>query len=418
MKKKENSQKNNPQVKNGMFDKQKILELAQFYKKHLFDDVMSFWEIRTVDNKCGGYLTCFDRKGNVTDTKKYIWFQGRQLWMFSALYNQADKKQKWLDLAKQGRDFIVKHAYAGNGRWNYQLDRDGTVEKKTISIFTDHFVLSGLTEYAVASKSDIDYKIIKETYDVLEKNVYDLDFKDIFHGTWSPNYKRHGIYMISIAVVNIVSQILGSERTKSLVDHCLEQVLYVFAKDEYELLFESVKRDGNIKDDEPEGRVINPGHTLESMWFCIEEGKKRGDNSIIKRAIQIIEWAYKKGYDPEHGGIYAFLDSSGNNPLQMDWHKETNTHWHDKIWWVHSEALYALALAAIESKDEKYFNRFLDLHGWCQKNFYDPEYGEWYSSLYRDGKPKETDKGTLWKAAYHLPRALMMIMKLFEVYAK
>ena len=36
------------------------------------------------------------------------------------------------------------------------------------------------------------------------------------------------------------------------------------------------------------------------------------------------------------------------------------------------------------------------------------------AELYRDGTPKLTDKGTPWKAAYHLPRALMHIMQLFD----
>ena len=79
-----------------------------------------------------------------------------------------------------------------------------------------------------------------------------------------------------------------------------------------------------------------------------------------------------------------------------------------------AEALYALALAAVASGSNERFDRFLDLHAWCQAHFYDREYGEWYPELRRDGTPKLTDKGTLWKAAYHLPRALMLIALLFE----
>ena len=166
--------------------------------------------------------------------------------------------------------------------------------------------------------------------------------------------------------------------------------------------------------DDEEGRVLNPGHALESMWFCIEEGKRRGDRAIIDRAVDIIDWMYQLGYDRQHGGIVSFLDASGAEPRQMDWHKETNMSWHDKVWWVHSESLYALALAAVESDRRDFFDRFLDLHAWCQEHFYDHDYGEWYPELYRDGRPKLTDKGTPWKAAYHLPRALMKLMQLFE----
>lgn len=394
-------------------DRRVVAELAAFYRKHLLVDVMPFWEARTRDTECGGYITCFDRYGNVTDTDKYVWFQGRQLWMFSALFNRVERRPEWLDLARHGKEFIVRYAYAGDGRWTYRLDRAGRPKVGRVSIYTDHFVLSGLCEYASAARSDEDLPLIRETYDAIERNVHDPDFKDIFHGVWNPRYKRHGIYMITLSVAGIAEQVLGPERTRPLIDHCLDQILNVFARDDHELLFESVARDGSVVD-EPEGRVINPGHALESMWFCLEEGRKRGDQSIIERAVRIADWAYRAGYDREHGGIVAFVDANGQEPKQMDWHKETNMLWHDKAWWVHSEALYALALAAVEADSQEIFDRFFDLHQWCQRHFHDREYGEWYAELWRDGRPKNDHKGTPWKAAYHLPRALMLTMKLFE----
>jgi N-acylglucosamine 2-epimerase len=396
-----------------MFDKQTISEMAKFYRKHLMVDIMLFWEKRTRDTENGGYLTCFDRQGNLTDSDKYIWFQGRQLFMFSALYNRIEKDPKWLDLAKHGRDFVVNKAYAGKGRFNYHLDRQGNVKEGTISIFTDHFVLSGLVEFAVATGSDEDLALITEVYDTLERNVYDPNFKEIYHSTWSPRYKRHGLYMMSLHVADLTGQVLGEARVKSLIDHSLENILYVFSKDEYRALFESVGRDGTIYD-EPEGRVLNPGHDLESMWFCIHEGLKRDDRKIVDRAIEVADWAYQRGYDTEYGGIYSFLDGFHGEPTQMDWYTETGMSWADKSFWVHAETLYTLALCAAETKSDLWVQRFLDMHQWCQKYFHDPEFGEWYCELYRDGSPKLTDKGTLWKAAYHVPRSIMMAAKLFE----
>jgi len=219
--------------------------------------------------------------------------------------------------------------------------------------------------------------------------------------------------MIAISVASLASPVLGTARTRGLRDYCLEQILHVFAKDDRRLLFESVGRDGQVID-EPEGRVINPGHALESMWFCLEEGRRRGDSAVLARCAEIADWMYLAGYDREFGGIVSFLDANGREPPQTDWHRETNMQWHDKVWWVHSEALYACALTAMAMNDLVWFQRFLDLQDWCLQHFYDPQYGEWYPELHRDGTPKRTDKGTIWKAAYHLPRALMLIMKLFE----
>ena len=388
-------------------------DLARSFRKHLLDDVMRFWEVRTKDEACGGYLTCFDRAGSVTDTDKYIWFQGRQLWMFSALYNRIERRAEWIDLARRGRDFIVGHAYAGDGRWNYHLDREGKVKRGTISIYTDLFVLAGLCEYALASGSDEDLPLIQETFDAVERNVRDPEFKDIFHGTWSPKYKRHGIYMIALPTAGYVGAILGEDRTRPLIDHCLREILHVFAKDEHEALFESVGRDGRAID-EPEGRLLNPGHALESTWFCMEEGLRRDDRSIVERAATISDWMYGRGHDDECGGIVSFVDLESGEPPQTDWHKKTRISWDDKVWWVHSEALYALALAAVETDSAERFSRFLGLHDWCQAHFHDAEHGEWYPELHRDGSPKLTDKGTPWKAAYHLPRALMKLCLLFD----
>ena len=284
---------------------------------------------------------------------------------------QQHREADWLDLAKWGRDFIVKHAYAGSGRWNYQLDRQGNVERGTISIFTDMFVLAGLCELALASGSDEDHALIRDTFDAVQRNVQDLEFKDIFHGTWSPRYKRHGLYMIALPTARNAEPILGAERTRPLIDHCLNEILCVFANDEHQALFESIGRDGSVID-EPEGRLLNPGHALESMWFCIEEGLRRGDRRVVERAIEIADWMHGGGHDQECGGIFCFVDLMGGEPPQTDWHKETGLLWHDKAWWVHSEALYALALAAAESTRGDMFQRFLNLHEWCWKHFYDP----------------------------------------------
>jgi N-acylglucosamine 2-epimerase len=395
-----------------MLDQEKVADLARFYRQHLLVDVMPFWEARTRDTEHGGYLTCFDRVGNVTDTDKYIWFQGRQVWTFSALYNRVERRAGWLDLARHGRDFLVRHAYAGQGRWHFHLDRQGKVKKGTISVFSDYFVLAGLCEYAIASGSDEDMALIRETYDAIERSVHDRNFKDIYLNTWSPRYKRHGTYLISLHVADIAERVLGQKRTRPLIDHCLQEVLYAFARDDRRLLFESVGRDGQLIDG-PEGRVLNPGHALESMWFCMAEGKKRGDRTVIARAIEIAGWMYRRGYDREHGGILYTLDAGGEEPQG-----EGIWHWDDKVWWVQCEALCALAFAAVETGSDEWFGRFLNLHAWCQAHLYDPEYGEWYSDLWRDGKPKHTDKGTMWKAAYHLPRTLMVVSDLFAHYLR
>ena len=71
-------------------------------KKHILEDIMPFWDKNCLDRKEGGYITCFDREGNITSTNKYIWFQGRQLYTYALLYNRIEKRRGWLESAIAG----------------------------------------------------------------------------------------------------------------------------------------------------------------------------------------------------------------------------------------------------------------------------------------------------------------------------
>src|SRR5699024_5437490 len=102
----------NPSKMEVFMDGQLRDSLISYYRKHILEDVMPFWDERCIDEKCGGYLTCFDREGGLTDDRKYIWFQGRQLYIYALLYNRLMKKPEWLEYAKQGFTFLVKYGYA------------------------------------------------------------------------------------------------------------------------------------------------------------------------------------------------------------------------------------------------------------------------------------------------------------------
>ena len=64
-------------------------QLAAQYKNELFENVLPFWLHRSQDFEQGGYYTCLNRRGEVFDTDKFVWLQGREVWLFSMLYNKA-----------------------------------------------------------------------------------------------------------------------------------------------------------------------------------------------------------------------------------------------------------------------------------------------------------------------------------------
>ena len=377
------------------------------------DDIITFWDSKTVDQTYGGYLTMFDRTGRSYGTNKNMWCQGRQLYMFSVLYNQLGGLDRWLELGAVGRDFVVDHGYRGDGSWHYLLDQEGQVLDDSPSLFTDIFVLMGLCQYAGATGNGQDGDLIEATYGRIEEHLHEPGFNQYHHFDLDGRYVWHAPSMAAVGMAEAVRPVLGDDRLRPLIDRCLERMLHVLANDERQALFEVVQPDGSVLETDL-GLTLNPGHAIESMWFCMEEGRRRNDDAIVRRASEILQWSYQLGYDEQYGGLLAFVDPEGGAPPGFEKPNKFGEAWDDKIWWVHAEALYGLLLAAVLTDDVGVLDQFLDMHEFCRGHFIDSEYGEWPCYLDRDGAPQEGGKGTQIRSAFHIPRSLMKLILLLE----
>ena len=65
--------------------------------------------------------------------------------------------------------------------------------------------------------------------------------------------------------------------------------------------------------------------------------------------------------------------------------------------------------------DEKYRQIFKQVCDYAFSHFSDPEFGEWFGYLRRDGKPTEPPcKGHTYKGPFHVMRMLSKCMQLLE----
>jgi len=205
-------------------DTEKSRTYAEIFREHLLSDIMPFWENRCLDREHGGFLTCFDREGRLTDDSKYIWFQGRQLYTYSRLYNKIERRPVWLEHARWGYDFLIKHAYAGNGRWHFKLDRAGNPLVLTTSIYSDYHMAQGIAEFMLAAGMDEEdmhlqrsFQHLRETYNALEKNTTNPDFKDIYENTWSPVFIWNDMYLTALNTACIATPVLGIKTLRVLL---------------------------------------------------------------------------------------------------------------------------------------------------------------------------------------------------------
>ena len=156
----------------------------------------------------------------------------------------------------------------------------------------------------------------------------------------------------------------------------------------------------------PEGTFVMPGHAIESMWFTIHRAMDRGDHRTIRAAVEVIRWHLEKGWDPEYGGLFLGIDAEGHPPFFP--------HADAKIWWPHTEALYALLLAREvtgESWCEEWYEK---VHAWSFAHFAMPGEGEWRQRLDRTGNPTMTVVALPVKDPFHLPRAAILSIELLE----
>ena len=386
-------------------DKNRLIELRAIYRDGLLNDTIPFWQSRFIDKEHGGYLHYRDADGSLLSTDKAIWVQGRIVWMWSRLYNTVEPREDWLGVAKHGIDFLLKHAFDDDGRMFYLLTRDGQPLRKRRYLFTETFGVIALAEYGKASGDPEMIQRAKELYALIQKYRHTpglLPPKGILK---TRSTRGHAMPMIMLATSQIMRNIDPDSYYDQVITEAIAEVFDYFVKPEKKCVLETVLEDGSILDT-PEGRTVNPGHAIETSWFLLEEARHRGDQDLVERACQILEWSLDRGWDTQYGGILYFVDCDGKQPEPYE---------HElKLWWPHNEALYALLLAHHLTGDEKWVDWYQRVHEWSYGHFPDKENGEWYGYLRRDGTISSTVKSNHWKGPFHLPRMQLYGWKLLE----
>ena len=182
---------------------------------------------------------------------------------------------------------------------------------------------------------------------------------------------------------------------------CAEDIFKYHVKPELKCTLESVDMDGTPRLYYTDGRTVNPGHDIECVWFLLEYANRTGNKELHTKAAQVFNWAIEAGWDEEYGGLLYFIDCLRRPPEAYE---------HDmKLWWPHNEILISSLMLYRDTGEEKYLSWFERTLTYCREHFADPEYGEWYGYLRRDGLPTmPSTKGSTFKGPFHLPRCLIM----------
>ena len=381
---------------------------SQKYREDLVNDIMPFWLKNGLDRVNGGVYTCVDRDGSLIDSTKSVWFQGRFAFVCSFAYNTIEKNPEWLAAAKSTIDFIEAHCFDTDGRMYFEVMADGTPLRKRRYVFSESFAAIAMAEYAKAS-GDMTYA---EKALNLFKNIRKFVATP---GYMEPKYlptlqaKGHSLVMILINTASRIRNVISDPVLDQQINESIAS-LKDFMKPEFKALLEMVGPNGEFIDT-INGRLINPGHCIETAWFLLEEAKYRNwDKELTEQALQILDWSWEWGWDKQYGGIINFRDCRNLPP--QDYSQDM------KFWWPQTEAIIATLYAYEATGDDKYLILHKQISEWTYAHFPDNEFGEWYGYLHRDGTVAQPAKGNIFKGPFHIPRMMIKSYDLCEELTK
>lgn len=376
---------------------------------------IQFWLTKGMDPIHGGVYTCLDREGKRYSSDKSVWMQGRCAWMFSKLCSVYGPREEWLRAAESCLDFMERHCInreLGN-RMYFQVTEDGKALRQRRYCFSEGFyAMANAQYYAVTGKKE-HLDRARKAYDLIWNLNQGLIADPTGFGPKVNTETRPGrgladpmIYLNLSAVMleaDPEQEALYQERSAI----CVHDIFAYHRKKELKCTLEMVGANGEFYRDVTAGRVVNPGHDIECSWFLMEEANRRGDEALHQEAEEIFLDAINAGWDHEYGGLLYFVDCLGFPPEAYE---------HDmKLWWPHNETLIAALMAYRDTRKEVYLDWFIKTLDYAKAVFSDPEFGDWYGNLRRDGKPTEPAcKGSTFKGPFHLPRMLVMLDQILE----
>ena len=375
------------------------------YKNALLDNALPFWMEHSKDEQYGGYLTCLLRNGQVFDTDKFIWLQARQIWTFAMLYNRLTPNSKWLEFALHGADFLQKNGRDRNGNWYFSLDRSGKPLVQPYNIFSDCFATMAFGQLYLATNDEQYAEIAVNTFhNILKKQSNPKGIYNKLVPETRP-LKNFALPMILSNLCLEIESLLDPELVENTIQNCIREVMDVFYDEKSGLILENVAPDGQFSDTF-DGRLLNPGHAIEAMWFMMDLGQRNNDAKLVEKAVSIMLNMLEFGWDQEYGGIYYFLDFKGHPTQQLEWDQ--------KLWWVHLETLIGLLKGYTFTNNQACLDWFQKVHDYAWSTFADQEHEEWFGYCNRQGETLLPLKGGKWKGCFHVPRGLFYCWKTLE----
>ncbi len=386
------------------------------------DNILTWWQEHSVDEKGGGFHGAADLEGNpVPDANRSCVLNARILWTFSAaakMNGNADCREMARRAFTVISEMFTDHEFGG---FYMELSPDNSVADDIKHTYAQAFVMYALSKYYELDPSRGLLDRIQTTFHLLEEKSRDErnpGYGEAFSRDWQPltenrmadnneprsmNTHLHVLEAYA-ALYKVWRDGRVGERLRELLNLFLDKIIRI--NGHLGIFF-----DEDFNETESSKGICSFGHDIEASWLLLEAAEILGDEEIIsamkKISVKMVDVVEREGVDKD-GGL--FLES-----VRFGSHVRTNKHW-----WLQAENLVGFMNAFELTGDGKYWEILKLSWNFIDRYVIDHERGEWYTKVNRLGVPFFTEpeddpspyyrndwKIDPWKCPYHNGRAMM-----------
>lgn len=376
-----------------------LVGLREEFRRLLFDEYLPYLEKHAVDRTFGGFMCNCHPDGKRVDTDKRAWYEGRGLWLYSYLYNKVSPEESYRTFCDKTVEFILNMQPEGDTFWPGTYTREGKALSEG-DIYSDLFIALGLQEYARMEGNERYRDTAKA---ILAKCLRRFDSPDYEGKPFLPGGpditapRMLGHWMVMMRVASCFLETEGDPEVEAILDRCIEAILRYHFNPAYGLMNEVLNHDMSRTDDDY-NEWSYTGHTIEVMWFMVDEAVRRGDRDLFDVGAALFRRHVEVSWDDVYTGLFRSVNHVDNHEYMLD-----------VILLFQLEALTGCILLAEQTGSDWAVEWYGKVYGHIRNKYNPKKFG--FSPWMRTGDriPKEEySYGRIGN--YHYPQAILLNM--------